>query len=45
MIKNPINYHNNMKLAIIKTYAPDIYGTYEYDELEDYFEYNETPQY
>ena len=34
-----INYHNDIQLAIIKTYAPDIYDTYEYDE--DYFEYDE----
>ena len=37
--ENPFNYHNDIQLAIIKTYAPDIYNTYEYDE--DYFEYNE----
>ena len=35
----PINEYNDIQLAIIKTYAPDIYDTYEYDE--DYFEYDE----
>ncbi len=36
--ENP-DYYNDIQLAIIKTYAPDIYNTYEYDE--DYFEYDD----